>query len=320
LTLEQDGFLRPFDVSSLLWPAGYLLTLCVASPINCGALEVSKALDFALNHGIVDKPYALELGAGIGGPSLAMSIFIADAIKARAGGKQVYPSPQSFVVATDFAPHSLALLIANTQANKAPVTIARADHMNVTSLSELKERSFPHDGGETGFAIVLGSSLQAFFVGTEESSADLWKALDVLLDRRNPHAVAVLAHTKAEPVHPPSDGRFRLCRRISGDKFRMKTRSGEESDFVISVFQRDVLISKANKDIKRKQNVLWYSGFATVVKGIGGMEAAGPDDVLGTPRQRHMYSGVAHICRGQDDSSFAFLVHSNQCETVHGII
>mmetsp|Transcript_2860 Transcript_2860/g.9525 ORF Transcript_2860/g.9525 Transcript_2860/m.9525 type:complete len:210 (+) Transcript_2860:69-698(+) len=38
LRLEQDGFLRPFDVATVLWPAGYLLGLWVAAEARPGNL------------------------------------------------------------------------------------------------------------------------------------------------------------------------------------------------------------------------------------------------------------------------------------------
>jgi hypothetical protein len=74
LRLEQDGFLRVFDVATILWPAGYLLTQWVATQRLAG-LRV------------------LELGSGVGAASVAA---------ARGGAR---------VVATDLEARSLALTV-----------------------------------------------------------------------------------------------------------------------------------------------------------------------------------------------------------------
>ena len=55
LSLEQDGRLRPFDVGTVLWPAGYLLAQWLSSPAVCGRLAGTKVL---------------ELGVGIGAASI----------------------------------------------------------------------------------------------------------------------------------------------------------------------------------------------------------------------------------------------------------
>ena len=245
LSLEQDGFLRPFDISSILWPAGYLLTLCVASPKLCGAIELGRAIDAAIERGRHNS-FAIELGAGVGGPSIAMSLNIQRALlQARNHSKAgIQSSQHSLVVATDRALHSLALIIANARTNHASVDAVQADYSNLTALSEIRRE-------RAGFAVVLGSSLQTFFDSTEDPESPLWSALDILLDPNNPQAVAALSHTRTEPVKPPNDGRYKLCRRISGDKFGMQTRSGDTSDFHVSLFQVDV---EANADAASKQN------------------------------------------------------------------
>jgi len=89
-----------------------------------------------------------------------------------------------------------------------------------------------------GFAVVIGSSLQAFFYNTDDPTAQIWRALDILLDQNNPKAVALFCHTRSEPIRPPCDGSFELVRTISGDEFNMQTRAGETSDFEISLFGR----------------------------------------------------------------------------------
>ncbi|CAE8629120.1 unnamed protein product, partial [Polarella glacialis] len=84
LRIEQDGFLRAFDQSTVLWPAAYLLSQWLASPDRCSQLRGRKVL---------------ELGAGVGAPAVAA---------AACGAK---------VLATDEALRSLALIQANAGLN-----------------------------------------------------------------------------------------------------------------------------------------------------------------------------------------------------------
>ena len=222
--LEQDGFLRKYDVAGILWPTGYLLGLCVAGPDFCGVPEIHHAIEASATTDDIgtniaaasSRALAVELGAGIGVPSIVL---------ARSLGISV--------VATDQAPHALALTSANSQAANASVQTALLDHFNATDVVRfLEELASP------GFAVVLGSSLQAMFdVSTEDPEHQLWKTLELLLDPANPHAVALLAHS-IKTLQPPRDGGFRHVRTISGNLFGMKTRYGKESDFEISVFQR----------------------------------------------------------------------------------
>jgi hypothetical protein len=81
-TLAQDGFLRPYDVATTLWPAGAALADAVAA--DCGAFAGKRVL---------------ELGAGVGAPSVAL---------ARCGAR---------AVATDVAWRSLGLVAANALGN-----------------------------------------------------------------------------------------------------------------------------------------------------------------------------------------------------------
>lgn len=69
LDLEQDGYLRPFDVAGILWPTGYLLCLCFADLNGCPIPEIQDLIAhyqnaFANNGSRL--PFALELGSGIG--------------------------------------------------------------------------------------------------------------------------------------------------------------------------------------------------------------------------------------------------------------
>lgn len=217
--LEQDGFLRKHDVAGILWPTGYLLSLCLAAPRACGVPELYQAVKTATTNATLSPALAVELGAGIGAPSIALARAL-----------------NVTVVATDKAPHALALTMANSRAAHATVQTARLDHFNTTEILRFKEEYAP-----SGFAIVLGSSLQALFdPPAEDRTYHLWNTLDMLLDKSNPDAVILLAHsTKA--LQPPRDGHFRVVQTISGNKFGMKTRCGGSSDFEITVFIRNSL-------------------------------------------------------------------------------
>jgi hypothetical protein len=217
LELEQDAFLRPFDPAGIFWPSGYLLTLCVANPQACQAPELVRALD---SSGAA--PVAIELGIGVGAPSIALALQLQD---------RFFDAPA--VVATDVAPHALALTSTNAKANGAKLLVERLNHTDIHSLEAIK---IQHT--RQGFAVVMGSSLQSLFQSTENPDNPLWSVLDVLMDRHNPHAIAVLVHTSSDPLQAPSNNRFTLLRRVSGDEFGMQTRSGESSDFELSFFRR----------------------------------------------------------------------------------
>lgn len=217
--LEQDGFLRQFDVAGILWPTGYLLTLCVAGPRNCGVPEIYKATTTTTTNGNAPM-VAIELGTGIGAPSIALARALNNSI---------------VVVATDKAPHALALTNTNSHAANASVGTARLDHFNTTDIWRFRQEHSP-----SGFSIVLGSSLQALFDDTtDDRDHQLWTTLELLVDSSNPNAVVLLAHS-INTLKAPQDGSFRLVRKISGNQFGMKTRYGESSDFEISVFQRQL--------------------------------------------------------------------------------
>jgi hypothetical protein len=140
------------------------------------------------------------------------------------------------VVSTDVAPQALALTIANAWSNDASIATLRMNHTNVASVAEMKNALF--SDSHHGFAIVMGSSLQAIFHDTQNSDSVLWPVLDILLDKKNPEAIAAFVHTRTEPLQAPEDGSFQLLRRISGDSFGMTTRAGESSDFEVSVLRR----------------------------------------------------------------------------------
>jgi len=241
--LQQDGFLRRYDTAGIFWPTAYLLSLCIASPEACGIPEIYLTKS---NHR-KQQPIAVELGAGIGVPS----IVLARTLQRYYHQQMMQQRPTStnntttttkhpFVVATDKAPYALALTRANTHASKVSVATSHLDHFNLTSLMEFKKKYYKSEG--EGFDIVLGSSLQALFnEETHDPNHHLWVVLDVLLHPSNPNAIAILAHTIKAIAPPTINSKFRLLRKINGDRFDMTTRFGESSDFEISVFARRVL-------------------------------------------------------------------------------
>jgi hypothetical protein len=246
LDLEQDGHLRLFDVAGILWPSGYLLALCMSNPTDCG---IQGVLDRAwsrqyqiLSNEPRSRPFAIELGAGIGAASISLALYLQQYEESERSHRQQHTSPA--VVATDVAPYSLALTISNAWHNDANLAIDFLNNTNISSVEEAREKHFPTTNGtgkvskHCGFAIVMGSSLQLFFQDSDNPSSNLWKTLDILLDQNNPHAVAIFVHVRSYPLLPPSDGSFELIEQLSGDRFGMQTRTGDSSDFEIFVFRR----------------------------------------------------------------------------------
>ena len=77
LNLDQDGYLRPYDVAGILWPTGYMLSLCLGDIFGCPIPELHDLIRANQNDLIANRlstpngmiqnhPLALELGAGIG--------------------------------------------------------------------------------------------------------------------------------------------------------------------------------------------------------------------------------------------------------------
>jgi hypothetical protein len=254
LQVHQDGFLRKFDPSAVLWPTAYLLSLCISHPSNCG---ISEILDSAIRGGSQDAPsssstvvVSVELGAGVGLPSLALSHLLRHQPQQQTGVE----IPVRQVLATDRALHALVLTHLNSQLAGLPVLVAHvADHSNLTQLIDLKQNNERFNNG-TGFSIVLGSSLQSLFdYETHDPHHSLWSVLDTLLAESNPDAIAILAHAvnavtppRAPPPLPTSISTrtasknvlFECIHRVSGNHFNMKTRSGDDSDFEISIYRR----------------------------------------------------------------------------------
>lgn len=215
--VQQDGFLRRFDPAGILWPTGYFLTLCVSAPNLCGVPELYKAAELYSSSSRTNV-MALELGAGLGLPSIALT----ETLSCR-------------VVATDKAPHALQLMednrVINAPKTTTVVTSAHLDHYNMSGVTEFRQMQ------DSGFAIILGSALQALFdESTRDKDHHLWKVLDTLLEHSDT-SIVLLAHT-IHSLEVPENGEFIRLRTISGRKFGMKTRWGDASDFEISLFRR----------------------------------------------------------------------------------
>lgn len=159
------------------------------------------------------------------------------------------------IIATDVAPHSLALTMANANNNQVGDIIDTSimDYFNLTSVQNVKKSLLLSRGRDevntdiyynktqdNGFSLIFGSSLQGLFQGTGRRDGTLWKVLDELLDA-NPASLVILGHTVSEQIDlPPDPFPYRLVRRLSAsDDFfgDMKTRNGETSDYEICVFQ-----------------------------------------------------------------------------------
>ena len=173
----------------------------------------------------------------------------------------IYNKP--WVVATDLAPQALALSMANAKNNNVNLDTAILDHFNQSSVQGIKNRFFRHikehlferdialnrneqiEQHHNGFSLIFGSSLQGLFQDTDRLDSSLWRTLEQFLDLRNPNSLIILAHNRADRLEIPNQTIFpyHIVRRVSAsDEFfgNMKTRSGDVSDFEISILQRRV--------------------------------------------------------------------------------
>ena len=225
--LEQDGLLRHFDTAGVLWPTAYLLTLCVAGPRHCG---ISQLLDDAVaTHPISSGPMVVELGTGIGIPAIVMTQTLQ-----QLSNKKNKDIKQPSVVATDKSLPALALTLSNARAanvSSSHLTVGQLDFSNVTAVQEFRNLY-------GGFAVVLGSSLMFLF--DPDKPELLLRVLDILLDERNPHAIAILAHT-VDAVQLGADAGFRLVYRVPSSHFGMRSRHDDTSEFDISVYTRGLV-------------------------------------------------------------------------------
>lgn len=230
IEIEQDGLLHLYDVSGVLWPAGYLLGLCLSNPVKCGAEEIFGAVSN------VSQPFVLELGVGVGLASIALSKTM-----------RLHGNEQT-VIATDISKSALDLTVTNAYRNGVGEMIVamEADYRDKGSLLEVKDKinllcDNTSKQEQQGFDIIIGSSLQSLFDGTQNGNAPLWLTMDTLLSKSNPSATVLLSHVRSgsERIQVPDETiHFELVRRIPGDQFNMKTRDGQRSDFELVIFRR----------------------------------------------------------------------------------
>lgn len=238
LLIDQDGFLRPFDVATVLWPAGYLLALWAADgarsrsrPLPDGSLSSilssCPVRDPAAVGSRSTPPSVLELGTGTGAASLAMAAFLGDGAN---------------VVATDREVRSLALATANAASNRISLATSRLDY---ESDEEVEAFAAAHKGG---FDVILGGALMAF-----AESPRLWsvlRSLTYVQEEASPSAASsaaatsvgstvALAHTVGAIKPPPHGSGFQEVERISGLEYGLHTRwAANESDFEVVVLRR----------------------------------------------------------------------------------
>mmetsp|Transcript_20145 Transcript_20145/g.63885 ORF Transcript_20145/g.63885 Transcript_20145/m.63885 type:complete len:345 (+) Transcript_20145:26-1060(+) len=191
LVLEQDGFLRAFDMPTVLWPAGYFLALWATA--HCGLLGGR----------------VLELGAGVGAPSIAASL---------CGGNTV--------VATDKALHGLVNARTNALINGASVATRPLDWDSDADVDAL--------AASGAFDVVLGAGL-----APHRWAERLCGVLVRLLRPRGGRAV--LAHGAGD-VDPAGSclgrGALAVERVVPGDEYGLRTRWGAPSEFELVVVGR----------------------------------------------------------------------------------
>jgi hypothetical protein len=162
-----------YDVAGVLWPAGYLLGLCLSDPVACGFPEAMNALNSK-------HPVALELGAGVGFPSIAFAKALKHHHQAEMDdtinvSHQSHNSP--VILATDTSNVSLSLITSNAHTNGVGdmVMAFAANHSDPNSLSSLSQKVLRQSVGTNerrdGFDIIFGSSLQSLFDETSQQSA-----------------------------------------------------------------------------------------------------------------------------------------------------
>ena len=212
LALEQDGWLRPFDPPTVLWPAGLLLALCVAEPAGrCGLGRAELGAK------------TLELGAGVAAPSVAL---LAGAAARGNGGGSGRSAPPPRVVAADVAPRALALAAANGARHGVALDVAAVDWH---ALAAGEPAALAALGGAP-FDAVIGASLQELFDG----GATLGRLLGRVL---RPGGLVVLAHPLGALDGGIGGGAFALRRRVAGDEFGLASRDGGASEFEVTAWE-----------------------------------------------------------------------------------
>lgn len=224
LDMDQDGLVQPFDVSTVLWPGGFLLSLWASEFVEClgnvGAdthprwcdkrslVKFLKSVQLSANRTIS----ILELGAGVGAASIAA------AAAARAANLHVS------ILATDQSRQSVALTTANAAMNGANIS---AQVFDFTDYEEIISAVSDHGR----FDLVLGASLEF-----EKWDDILFEVLGMLT---RDGGVIALVHSTNELGRPPVDSSLFEVTRISGLQYGMQTLwKGKESCFEIVLLQK----------------------------------------------------------------------------------
>lgn len=215
LRIEQFGFLRPYDTSTVLWPAGYLLARWVASITPEAGLRLWPAITTeACGFGNEQHRRVIELGCGTGVASIAAAKY----------------ARFSFTLATDAAARALVQTTANAALNGVHAS------MRAQKLDWLADESVGAVAAEHGtFDLVLGAALQF-----ETWEMRRWSVLRRLT---HPGSIVALAHTTGALRGPEDvDGSgFVELERISGLAFGLHTRwSQNDADFEIVLLRRDM--------------------------------------------------------------------------------
>ena len=227
--IQQDGFLRMFNPSTVLWPTAYLLGLCLAAPNRCGVPELWNVFQNSDNRNY------LELGAGVGLPSAVLARQLASMDQSNSNE----PSAPSRILTADISLAALVLTITNAAmsipgdlATNLSIIPVQLNHSDATAVSEFARR-------HGRMKLIIGSSLQDVF---DDSTLDpqhvLWQTLDTLLDQDT--GWVLLAHSvESLQIPPATDFVFKHVRTVSGLVFGMTTRwNAQTSDFAISIFRR----------------------------------------------------------------------------------
>lgn len=221
ITIEQDGFLRPFDMPTTLWPAGFLLAQWVGTQ---GCYEWAGKR-------------VLELGAGVGASSIAAALCGADVVSAdkelRALSLVAVNAAINGVISSERRGIDNA-----TRGSLTPVVL---DWDSDASVDSLAVKHGPFD-------MIIGAALQ---YGKWE--ARMWAVLEKLAKR--PHgspARVALASGFRElilcsletirgniSVSQQCPNGWSVDRRDSGDMFSMADLRGGPSEFEVTVLSRD---------------------------------------------------------------------------------
>ena len=199
LQVEQDGFLRQFEPSTVLWPAGYLLSLWASDDRLCA------------NH----MYPVLELGAGVGAPSVAVAA-----------------TCKTAVLATDVSEFSQILVTANSVLNGVDhlVRFEQFNWHNETQLSDIMKQG--------PFSMIFGAAIKP-----EEWHHRLWIVLGKLCSiPSRVETKIVLTHSIGSSLKAPRT--FVLQERISAREFGMHTMwDQQDSDFELDVYYKSKLSS-----------------------------------------------------------------------------